>query len=272
MLEVNVDEETRLKAEQRYKELKSSGTCTPGTSPHVKMNEKPVWFNETKFKEAQNVCQKYFVRYESDPYKTRSKANVSVKYVRLMHKQLYSRMNVNTNEEKKKESPIWVSQYDMVLTQWSIVAPFLLFPQKCGMHNVTKQEMQQFIYFWKVMGRILGIEDEYNCCSGTYEECHRYNQLILENDYKPVMMNLKYPSSIGFESAKGLSIGIQPLAPILSMQGLMRYWYKFLGIPHYIPVEDRFGYKSVVYFIETLLNSTNMETKNNQKISREKIF
>lgn len=148
--------------------------------------------------------------------------------------------------------PVWVSQYEMVLTQWAIVAPFLLYPKRCGMHHLTKEEMENLLHFWQVIGHLLGIEDRFNCCVGSYEDSYAYCKLILENDYKPVLSKLKYPSTIGFESAKGLTIGLQPMVPIISLQGILRYWYRFFDFQQYIPVDDRFGYKSIVYLIETL--------------------
>ncbi|RWS02594.1 hypothetical protein B4U79_07030 [Dinothrombium tinctorium] len=162
---------------------------------------------------------------------------------------------MNPDKEKAFVEPIWVSQYEMVLTQWAIVAPFLLYPKRCGMHSVNKQELEKMIYFWQVIGHLLGIEDRFNCCFGGYEQSYAYCQLILERDYKPVLSQLKYPSNIGFEAAKGLAIGLQPLAPIVSLQGLLRYWYRFFGFEHYVPVSNRFGYKSIVYLIETMLQN-----------------
>lgn len=56
------DAELIKKAIQRYKELEKDGVRHPAVSEQIDPDVKPEWFNEIKFKKAQEFAKKYFVR------------------------------------------------------------------------------------------------------------------------------------------------------------------------------------------------------------------
>ncbi|XP_053204900.1 uncharacterized protein LOC128389364 [Panonychus citri] len=190
--------------------------------------------------------------YESDPFMVGSDANKSLRKINNLHCGIVKSMNGSV--PKDSAEPIWVSQYDMVLILWSIMAPIILFHRKCGIHSITRRQMEDLIHFWAVVAYALGIKDENNILRSTdYDEVYGICDKLLASDVRPVAQERKYPSNHGYEVSKVLAIALQPLAPIISLQGLMRQWYRIFGITASIPVAHKFGYKSAVTLADTLL-------------------
>lgn len=58
-----LDEETLLLAAQlRYKELTEYGQLLPAVSDTINPDQPPPWYDADKFKRAQRMAKKYFVR------------------------------------------------------------------------------------------------------------------------------------------------------------------------------------------------------------------
>ncbi|XP_015794080.1 uncharacterized protein LOC107370612 isoform X2 [Tetranychus urticae] len=242
------------KVSSKYKRLRTEAVCEPAIIEGFSFKEKPSWYDENKFKRAQNWAYHHFVRYESDPFKEGSEANKSLRKINTLHCNIVKSMNGLVPKESSE--PIWVTQYDMALILWSIMAPIVLFPRKCGIHEITRSQMEDLIHFWAVLAYTLGIKDENNIMLSDYDETFAICDMILAKDVRPVSKERKYPSDHGFEVSKVLAVAIQPLAPIVSLQGLMRQWYRIFGITASVPVEHKFGYKSMVTLADTLLKYT----------------
>lgn len=49
----------------------------------------------------------------------------------------------------------------MVLTQFGFMGFVLVRSKQVGLHEANDEEWESFIHVWKVIGRLLGIEDRY---------------------------------------------------------------------------------------------------------------
>lgn len=65
---------------------------------------------------------------------------------------------------------IFVNQLDMSTTQFGFVGLLIAYPEKFGAAGATKDELEGFIHLWRSIGYLLGMEDKYNFCGGTYDE------------------------------------------------------------------------------------------------------
>ncbi len=83
---------------------------------------------------------------------------------------------------------IYVSQYDMALVQCGFMGAVLMYPDGFGI-KCTKKELEDFIFFWRGLGYLLGIADEYNICNGNYEETFTICKEIEKELLLPSMRN-----------------------------------------------------------------------------------
>jgi len=108
-----------------------------------------------------------------------------------------------------------ISQYDMVVTQWGFIGPSLVFPDKLAVFARTAEEEEGFIYIFYLVGRSLGILDEYNLCSGTLEETRRRCHKILHQVIQPVIQKRE---PLCHKMADHLLNGINLLNPLVSQK------------------------------------------------------
>ena len=71
-----------------------------------------------------------------------------------------------------------MSQFDMVVTQWAFVGPALIFSKKLGMSHVPDEDFKALVHQLYLVGKALGVRDEYNLCTGTLEEVKAYCRAI----------------------------------------------------------------------------------------------
>ncbi|XP_078586919.1 uncharacterized protein LOC144868521 [Branchiostoma floridae x Branchiostoma japonicum] len=154
--------------------------------------------------------------HDGDVWDVNSKAHASVMKVRNMHskvaqaitkdrkgcesrgkqgdktgEQVHAMGNGHTdckkNGMKADSDKVFISQYDMALTQAGFVG-FVLYPEKFGI-CCTIAELEDYIFFWRGIGYLLGIEDRYNMCSGNYAETCRIIDQIGDEVVKPAFLN-----------------------------------------------------------------------------------
>ena len=111
-----------------------------------------------------------------DIWNTKSKAHESIKRVRSMHNYVAKSMKADCPDKN------YVSQYDMALVQSGFMAAVVMYPEGFGI-KCSKSELEDFIFYWRGLGYLLGIADQYNICKGnfveTYNVCKQIEQEIL---------------------------------------------------------------------------------------------
>ena len=71
------------------------------------------------------------------------------------------------------------SQYEMVVTQWAFVGPLVVWPDKLGIGG-DDGGLDGLVYVMYLVGRELGICEEFNMCRGDMEAVRQYSRDILE--------------------------------------------------------------------------------------------
>lgn len=94
--------------------------------------------------------------------------------------------NAQTIFYRKEENnyPAWITQLDMIVTQYCFMGLLTSFPEKFGVD--VKEDMKGLrglTHIWAVVGHLLGIEEEFNLCVGdkTKEKQFILNEILLRD-------------------------------------------------------------------------------------------
>lgn len=118
---------------------------------------------------------------------------------------------------------VYLSQYDMGLVQCGFMGAIILYPDKIGIHCST-YDLDDYVYFWRWIGYLLGIDDKYNICNGGYEQayeiCHAINQKVLVPSlYNPPVQF--YPMTRAFVDGMNL--------PLISTESVIATYFRISG-------------------------------------------
>ncbi|XP_052121709.1 uncharacterized protein LOC113208219 isoform X2 [Frankliniella occidentalis] len=131
---------------------------------------------------------------------------------------------------------VWMSQYDMSVTQWAFVGPIIQFPERYGVGNASVEELDGFVHLWEVIGYTLGIDDRFNFCQGGLEPTVRRSREVLSTIVLPGLRAAPPPweymarcmadglgyllPGVGFETqlASLLSVTLDSPAPAVASQ------------------------------------------------------
>ncbi len=96
-----------------------------------------------------------------------------------------------------------MTQFDMVTTQWAFVGPVFVIPEKLGFSTplgnfnfqprysakdiflkvfsifFLDEDLNAIRHLMYCVGKVLGVDDKYNLCSGDLDECKQYCKDIL---------------------------------------------------------------------------------------------
>ena len=107
----------------------------------------------------------------------------STQVVRKMHNTV--RKNLTSQIQGKSH----LTQYDMAIVQAGFMAAIVTYPSNFGI-KCTKEELEDYVFFWRGIGYLLGIKDEFNICSRNYDETYR---LCKQIEYEIVYRGLLEP-------------------------------------------------------------------------------
>lgn len=93
--------------------------------------------------------------YSDNPFDQNSKSYKSFKEVNKYHEGVGKTMN-GKESRREGEERVYISQYDMAITQWSSVCFIVLYPEKCGLY-IPHKELEDIVYAWRVFGYLLGL-------------------------------------------------------------------------------------------------------------------
>ena len=93
------------------------------------------------------------------------------------------------------------SQVDMSLVQGAFFGQYLLYPEHYGGRSENKEDIENFLKFWRTNGYFLGIEDSYNAVLDNFEETKIMGQLVMDKLLKPCMLHL-HPQAIHMAKVK----------------------------------------------------------------------
>lgn len=160
--------------------------------------------------------------YEGDVWDPKDPAHKSLALVRSMHAKVANKM------EKLNDGIVYVSQWDMAVTQWAFVGTIVLFRSKVGLHSCTEEQYESLIHFWRVIGYLLGIEDQYNLCTGDYEQVVAACRTLMEKEYRD-RVAIADPTSV--DMCKSVSSALNLIDPIITWDSMANYIHELVGVP-----------------------------------------
>ena len=101
--------------------------------------------------------------HEGDVFDATTDAFKATQSVRTFHAAVRSRME---NDPSLPKGHKWINAYDMSLVQTGFMGGISIYPEMCGMGNVPKEEIADYVAFWRCVGYQLGVPDEFNLCGG----------------------------------------------------------------------------------------------------------
>lgn len=91
---------------------------------------------------------------------------------------------------------VWVSMFDMAVVQWGVLGCAILEPRGGGFHGLTKQQMEDILYMWKVLSYKLAITGKFSIFEDVrYEKVYALCKLILEQEYILHMVSGEFGNS-----------------------------------------------------------------------------
>lgn len=123
---------------------------------------------------------------------------------------------------------VHVSQSDMAITQFIFIGMALVYPKEFGLGSATEEELEAFCHTWKGLGYFLGIEDEFNFCSGTLDEVRQRTRDLIEVWMKPNLRDITDEwEHVGRAICDGLSIYM----PLARFDALLLFVMEVIGVP-----------------------------------------
>lgn len=127
-----------------------------------------------------------------------------------------------------------VSQRDVALTQFGFIGFSILKPDKFGVRQLRDGDWDAYVYAWRVIGHMIGLEDRYNICRASAEETREVCQALLERVYTPCLENVpEY-----FEHAARVMLdGMWSVNPTVDTDAML-FWTRHLAdVPGYVYTE-----------------------------------
>lgn len=149
-----------------------------------------------------------------------------------MHRRVQQLMNEKFDVEGVDgKRRIWMNQYDVALTQFAFIGLAMLYPKKSAMIAASEFELELINYYWRVLGWLMGIEDEYNMCLfDDYKDIREFNRLVFEHEYKEKFE--EQPCDKGLEMTKAICLALEYYLPLVTFNQLAHWWkdcFKFNG-------------------------------------------
>lgn len=162
--------------------------------------------------------------YEDNIFDPSTKGYKSIRQVRSMHRHVQKLMNQKFSVNDYYGNPrVWVSQYDVAMTQFSFVGLSLAYPVKCGLISASKEEMESINYYWRVLGFMMGLEDEYNLCQfESYSDLSELYKLVLKQEFLDKFE--REPCKLGLDMTKAICISLRDFTPTITFNSLAHWW------------------------------------------------
>lgn len=186
-------------------------------------------------------------RYDLKPG---TKAWNSLEIVRKMH------FNASCSAKTAKIGII--SQTDLSLTQFSFMGFVVLFNKELGIH-CNGDELEDFCHFWRVVGHLHGIKNEFNICCSSLDETKEKLKIIQKEFFLPQLSN---PSEAFQEYSKYIISGAQCFDILDCYEPIIFMIKRLIGVEgyHYLESEipPNFNRNSLKYLELSYFDRTNL--------------
>lgn len=124
----------------------------------------------------------------------------------------------------------FIMQRDMAYTQFGFIGYILLKPNLLGV-RVCREDYEALVHFWRVIGYLLGMRDEFNLCTDSWRTTKPRLEILLNEIYKPYLENT---SESFLTMATALIEGLWCINPILEINAILYYTKWVTGCKGYL--------------------------------------
>lgn len=129
--------------------------------------------------------------------------------------------------ETPDDPPLYISQWDMLVTQYSFLGVLVAHPRRVGAWRASEEDLAGLIHFWRGIGWLLGVEDKYNFCNGSVADTR---SLCLEMERHLIVPGFASADWSHEHMATSLVTGINHMVPCLSYPAMLRFLADTLGV------------------------------------------
>ncbi|XP_052769404.1 uncharacterized protein LOC128209419 [Mya arenaria] len=167
-------------------------------------------------------------------FDTASSAGVSIQKVREMHCSARKLMHSLDKAPSKLCADVfcchgnmYVSQYDMAVVQSGFFGAVIMHPREMGI-NCSVAELDDYVYFWRWIGYLLGLRDKYNICIGGYQNAY---DICKEIEQEIIIPALDNPPRHFNEMAQAFTDGLNLFAmvPLYSTPSVLGRGYDMIN-------------------------------------------
>ncbi|XP_055695428.1 uncharacterized protein LOC129797131 [Lutzomyia longipalpis] len=158
--------------------------------------------------------------YSANP-DVNSKCYRSIVAVRKKH--------IRASKYAQKHGMGMVTQKDMALTQFGFLGFVLVQPKMMGIRE-DGENFEALVHFWRVIGYMLGIENEYNVCTDSLSTTLPRLRLIVADVIAPCLKN--HPQKF-HEMVQPMISGLWCFNPFLTTPAFTYLTYRAAGVPGY---------------------------------------
>jgi hypothetical protein len=124
----------------------------------------------------------------------------------------------------------FISQLEMSSTVFGFMGFALIQPEMLGIFNNSEEDREGFVYFWAVIGYMLGIEDEHNFCLNSLDVVEAICKIYLRHFF---MLWLQLETPLFRKMANAFIDGMADFLPLGSYQSTIFLAKRIAGIPGY---------------------------------------
>lgn len=127
-----------------------------------------------------------------------------------------------------------------------------MYPKEMGFSSRT-EDLDRLIYFWRCIGYMLGIDDEYNLCEDNYQTVRTNCEQIFKHKFIPSLLEMKPESD---EMSERIIISASHYIVLLRHRGLLRYLFEVanLNIPVVLDQSENLFYITLKWTMSTLIH------------------
>lgn len=198
---------------------------------------------------------------ETDMFDNKSEGRVAVEKVRCRHNNVCKLMETLAKENdhlKPKEGTVWVSQKDMVVTQFAFIGLTLLYPEACGIRD-GELNLHDAILFWHFIGYLMGIPEEFNLLSGTQDEAMELCKIVMKEIYIPILDQTVEADKTLVQKSQGMAVdtvtATSAFLPVMTGRLVHKYWADVIGCETNIVLNftEKIRYRVVSSSVQSLL-------------------
>jgi len=94
--------------------------------------------------------------------------------------------------------------------------------------STDRKDIERLIYFWRVVGYMLGIEDRYNLCDGDYDTVRQNCQLVFEQNLRPRLSKMDKEAA---KMSEDIMVTANQYVWFIRYKSIFRYLFEITNLP-----------------------------------------